>query len=100
MQTAKSLQTERVTFLTSREQKAALDVYAASSGQSVGNVVREATAQFIGQPTAEEEGELAALVEQVNEAIPKMQASIDRMIETMDKSHRETDAFLREMGVR
>ncbi len=100
MQTAKSLQTERVTFLTSREHKAALDDYAANSGQSVGNVVREATAQFIGQPTVEEEAELAALVEQVNEAIPKMHASIDNMIATMDKTHRETDAFLRLMGVR
>ena len=94
------MQTERVTFLTSREHKAALDAYASRSGQSVGNVVREATAKYIGQPTEEEEAELAALVAQVNEAIPKMHASIDRMIETLDKSHRETDAFLRKMGVR
>ena len=94
------MQTERVTFLTSREHKAALDAYALGSGQSVGNVVREATARFIGQPTPEEEAELAALVEQVNEAVPKMHASIDRMIETLEKSHRETDTFLRKMGVR
>ena len=94
------MQTERVTFLTSREHKKALDAYASSSGQSVGNVVREATARYIGQPTPDEEAELAALVAQVNEAIPKMHASIDRMIETLDKSHRETDAFLRKMGVR
>ena len=94
------MQTERVTFLTSREHKAALDAFASERGESVGNVVREATARFIGQPTEEEEAGLAALVEQVNEAVPKMQASIDRMIETLDKSHRETDAFLRKMGVR
>ena len=94
------MQTERVTFLTSREHKAALDAFASDRGESVGNVVREATARFIGQPTEEEEAGLAALVEQVNEAVPKMQASIDRMIETLDKSHRETDAFLRKMGVR
>ena len=94
------MQTERVTFLTSREHKAALDAFASERGESVGNVVREATARFIGQPTEEEEAELAALVEQVNDAVPKMQASIDRMIETLDKSHRETDAFLKKMGVR
>ena len=94
------MQTERVTFLTSREHKAALDAFASDRGESVGNVVREATARFIGQPTEEEEAGLAALVKQVNEAVPKMQASIDRMIETLDKSHRETDAFLRKMGVR
>ena len=94
------MQTERVTFLTSREHKAALDAFASERGESVGNVVREATARFIGQPTEEEEAELAALVEQVNDAVPKMHASIDRMIETLDKSHRETDAFLKKMGVR
>ena len=94
------MQTERVTFLTSREHKAALDAFASKRGESVGNVVREATAKYIGQPTEEEEAELAALVAQVNEAIPKMHASIDRMIETLDKSHRETNAFLKKMGVR
>lgn len=94
------MQTERVTFLTSREHKAALDAFASERGESVGNVVREATARFIGQPTEEEEAELAALVEQVNDAVPKMHASIDRMIATLDKSHRETDAFLKKMGVR
>ena len=94
------MQTERVTFLTSREHKRALDAFAASRGESVGNVVREATAQYIGQPTPSEEAELAALVAEVNEAIPKMHASIDRMLETLEKSHRETDAFLRKMGVR
>jgi hypothetical protein len=94
------MQTERVTFLTSREHKAALDAFAAERGESVGNVVREATARYIGQPTAQEEAELAALVEQVNEAVPKMRASIDRMIATMEQSHRKTDEFLRRMGAR
>ena len=94
------MQTERVTFLTSRDHKAALDAFAADKGMSVGHVVREATKEFIAQPTAEQEAELAALVEQVNDAIPKMNASIDRMIETLDRTHRDTDAFLREMGVR
>lgn len=94
------MQTERVTFLTSREHKKALDAFASKRGESVGNVVREATARYIGQPTDEEEAELAALVAQVNEAIPKMNASIDHMQEILQNSHREMDKLLREMGVR
>ncbi|QDX24832.1 hypothetical protein FPZ54_01465 [Sphingomonas suaedae] len=94
------MQTERVTFLTSAEQKAALDAFAASNGMSVGHVVREAASQYIGQPTAEEQAELAMLIEQANEAIPKMRASLDNMIETMDRTHRKVDAFLRDAGIR
>jgi uncharacterized protein YlxW (UPF0749 family) len=96
------MQTERVTFLTSRDHKAALDAYATRTGQSVGNVVREATSQFISQPRAanDEEAELAALVAQVNEALPKMNASIDDMIATMQKTHEEVDRTLRAAGIR
>jgi hypothetical protein len=97
-----AMQTERVTFLTSRDHKAALDAYAMRTGQSVGNVVREATSQFISQPSAanDEEAELAALVAQVNEAIPKMNASLDDMIATMQKTHEEVDRTLRAAGIR
>ena len=94
------MQTERVTFLTSRDNKAALDAFAARRGESVGNVLREAASRYIGQGEQDDEAELAALVVEVNQAVPKMRASIDNMIETLDKSHRETDAFLREIGVR
>ena len=80
------MQTERVTFLTTPDHKAALDAFARDSGTSVGHVVREATSQFMSQPTAAEEAELRALV--------------DRMVATLDKTHRETDAFLKAMGVR
>ena len=99
MQSAKTLQTERVTYLTSAEHKAALEAFAKSRGESVGNVVREATARYIGQPTDEEEAELAALVEQVNEAVPKMRASIDRMNERLDSMHRKNREFLKAMGI-
>ena len=94
------MQTERVTFLTTPDHKAALDAFAASNGQSVGHVLREASSQYIGQPTAEEEAELVVLVQEVNEASPKMNASIDSMIATMDASHRRIDALLRDMGIR
>ena len=79
------MRTERVTFLTSRDHKAALDAFAAQSGQSVGHVVREATARYIAEGE-DEEAELAALVTEVNKAIPKMQASIESMIDTLRKT--------------
>lgn len=94
------MQTERVTFLTTPDHKAALDAFASSNGQSVGHVLREASSQYIGQPTAAQEAELAVLVQQVNEAIPKMHASLDNMIDTLDRTHRKVDAFLREAGIR
>jgi hypothetical protein len=94
------MRTERVTYLSTADQKAALEAFAKSRGESVGNVVREATAHFIGKPTEAEEAELAALVEQVNEALPKMRASIGESIATLSELHKDMDAFLREKGVR
>lgn len=95
------MQTERVTFLTSREHKAALDAFAAERGESVGNVVREATARYISQPPgSEEEAELAALVDQVNVAIPRMEASLDEMSRKLRETHAEVDQMLRAMGAR
>lgn len=96
------MQTERVTFLTSRDHKAALDAYAASAGQSVGHVVREATSQFISQPRAanDEEAELALLVAQVNEAIPKMEAAFDDMSRMLRETHEQVDRSLRAAGIR
>jgi uncharacterized protein (DUF1778 family) len=94
------MQSERVTFLTTPDHKAALDAFAASQGKSIGHVVREATSEFISQPSPDDEAALAALVAEVNSAVPKMSASIERIIATLDKTHSETDAFLREMGVR
>ena len=93
------MRTERVTFLTSRDHKAALDAFAAQSGQSVGHVVREATARYIAEGE-DEEAELAALVTEVNKAIPKMQASIESMIDTLRKTREEVDESLRSVGFR
>lgn len=93
------MQTERVTFLTSRDNKAALDAYAARSGKSVGHVLREAASRYIAEEQ-DEEAELAVLVAEVNKAIPKMRASLDSMIETLAKTHEEVDRTLREAGIR
>jgi signal transduction protein with GAF and PtsI domain len=76
------MQTERVTFLTSPEQKAALDAFAASRGESVGNVVRDATARYIAQSFEDDgEAELEALTRELEEAIPEMRASIEGMMQ-------------------
>ncbi|MBW8785847.1 MAG: hypothetical protein JF593_14645 [Novosphingobium sp.] len=84
------MQTERVTFLTSREHKAALDAFAAASGQSVANVVREATAQYMAQPpAATEEGKaLDLLVDELGAAIPKWNASFDSMEASIARARR------------
>lgn len=50
--------------------------------------------------TAEQEAELAALVAQANEAIPKMRESLDRSIDIIESTRREVDAMLREAGLR
>ncbi|MBA4747333.1 MAG: hypothetical protein H2056_01330 [Sphingopyxis sp.] len=96
------MQTERVTYLTSAEHKAQLEAFAKSRGESVGNVLREAARQYIAQPRdpQEEEAELAALVVEVNKAIPKMEAALDEMSRKMRETHAEVDRMLREMGAR
>jgi hypothetical protein len=101
MQTTKSLRTERVTFLTSREHKKALDAFASKRGESVGNVVREATARYITGPTTDDEVEaLKLLAEELKDAVPKMRSSLERSIAKLDATHKEVDKMLRDAGVR
>lgn len=83
------MQTERVTFLTSREHKAALDAFATKRGQSVGNVVREATASYIAHPPErrdEYEEALDLLLPELEKMIPKWNAQIDGMMASLDQS--------------
>ncbi len=94
------MQTERVTFLTSRDHKAALDAYACENGQSVGHVLREASVQYIAPPLAhpEREAELAALTDELEAALPEMrddfQASLDsiRAMNEMIEAYRAEKA--------
>ena len=91
------MQTERVTFLTSRDQKAALDAFAASRGESVGNVVREATARYISQPPDQKdssEAALALLLDELEQAIPKWKAKFDSMDASLDHAHKEVSKAL------
>ncbi len=94
------MQTERITFLTTPQNKAAIAARAAARGISTGEYIRRKVDDEDEEPTPEEEAELAALVEQVNEAIPKMNESLDHMIATLRDTHKEMDIFLCEQGVR
>ena len=91
------MHTERITYLSTAEHKAALEAFAQGRGESVGSVVREATAKYMGETSEAEEAELAALVAEANQAIPAMAAALDNMIETvrgMRQSISETLAAL------
>ena len=95
------MQTERVTFLTSRDHKKALNAFAAERGESVGNVVREATSRYIAQgPDNAEEEALAVMVEELAKAVPAMRASLERTSRIMRETSEEVDRMLREAGVR
>jgi hypothetical protein len=96
------MQTERVTFLTSRDHKAALDAYAIKTGQSVGNLVREATVRYIAEPQHDngDEEALRLLARELNDAVPRIQASLDRTHAKMSALHEEMDAFFHEKGIR
>lgn len=73
------MQTERVTFLTTPDHKAALDAFARESGMSVGHVVREATSRYMAESDISEDEVLELLVQELEQAIPEMQASMESM---------------------
>ena len=98
------MQTERVTYLTSAEQKAALEAFAKARGESVGNVLREAVVRYMAEPdpepTAEEEEALKILLEELNAAVPKMRASLEQSIERVKRGNAEIALKLAEMDAR
>ncbi len=88
------MQTERVTFLTTSDHKAALDAFAASNGKSVGHVLREASTQYLAEVEAEDEEVLALLVRQVNEALPQMRSDMQEAIAAIKRSNLAIDLIL------
>lgn len=70
------MQTERVTFLTTPDHKAALDAFAASNGMSVGHVVREATTSYLAQEGADEDEDRALVIDEIERALPRMQEDL------------------------
>ena len=93
------MRTARTTVLMTPEEKAALEKRAANRGVSSGEYIRLAVDNF-ENVSDEDEAELAALVDEVNRAIPKMKASLDQTSRTLRKLLRENDAFFRERGIR
>jgi len=73
------MQTERVTFLTTPDHKAALDAFAAGSGKSVGHVMREASSWYLAQELAAEDEALALVVDELEQALPRMQEDLALM---------------------
>ncbi len=88
------MQTERVTFLTTVDHKAALDAFAASNGQSVGHVVREATSQYLAQGDGEDERALAVLTREVDAAVPRIRADLSEAIASIERANRAVDVIL------
>ena len=83
------MQTERVTYLTSAEQKAALEAFAKANGKSVGNIVREATMSYMAESPLNEEDKMSILVAELNEALPAIEASFERMTDKLEAAHTE-----------
>ena len=93
-------QTERVTYLTSVEQKAALEAFAKSRGESVGNVVREATAEYMAEADMNEKEKFKLLVDELEDALPHMHSALDRAIDGQQRLRADLDRMLREAGLR
>jgi hypothetical protein len=93
------MRSARVTILMKPEQKKDLEAKAKGLGISSGEYIRLAVDNF-DKPTAEEETELAVLVEEMNKAIPRMKTSLNKTSSTLRKLLRENDAFFRDRGIR
>lgn len=83
------MQTERVTYLTSAEQKAALEAFAKANGKSVGNVVREATMTYMAEAPLGDDEKMSILVAELNVALPAIEASFERMTAKLEAAHAE-----------
>ena len=94
------MQSERVTFLTTPDHKAALDAFARDSGMSVGHVVREATSRYVAEGELDEDDRFKLLIHELDEALPDMHAALDRAITGQQKLRADVDAMLREAGLR
>ena len=93
------MQTERVTFLTTPDHKAALDAFAASNGMSVGHVVREATTRYVIEGDMSEDDRFKLLIHELDEALPAMHAALDQAIEGQQRLRTDIDTVLRGAGL-
>jgi hypothetical protein len=94
------MQTERVTYLTSAEQKAALEAYAKDCGMSVGHVLREAATKYVAEGEINEDGRFRLLIDEMRDALPYMHAALDHAIMAQQNLRADIDRMLREAGLR
>lgn len=94
------MQTERVTFLTTADHKAALDAFARESGMSVGHVLREASTRYVAEGDMDEDERFQLLIRELDGSLPEMHAALDRAIEGQQRLRAEIDGMLREVGLR
>ena len=94
------MQTERVTFLTSRDHKAALDAVAKESGISVGHLLREASTRYVVEGDMGEDERFQLLIGELDNALPHIHDALDRAIEGQQQLRSNIDTMLREAGLR
>jgi hypothetical protein len=94
------MQTARVTFLTSRDHKAALDAVAKESGISVGHLLREASTRYVAEGDMAEDDRFKLLIDELDDALPHMHAALDHAIEAQQQLRADIDTMLREAGLR
>jgi hypothetical protein len=92
------MQTDRMTILVDPTYKASVTRRAVARGVSTSEHVRNALDSFDATSEAEE-AELAALVAEVNRAIPRMQEAFDNMSGVIAALKAENDAFFADKGV-
>ncbi len=93
------MRNNRMTILMSDDEKTGVETLASQMGVSNSEYVRLAVDNY-SNISVEQEVELAALVAEVNKAIPEMRASLDRSCERLELTHKKVDALLRESGFR
>lgn len=93
------MRTARTTVLMTPEEKAALEKRAANRGVSSGEYIRLAVDNF-EKVSDDEEAELAALVQELAAAGPKIRASLERSTRRINQTVKELDAMLRDAGLR
>jgi phosphate uptake regulator len=88
----------RLTILMTDDEKQEIEVSANRLGLSSSEYVRLAVDNF-EKPTAAEEAELKALAAELDSAVPRMQASLERTCERMEALHAEMDEFFLSKGI-
>ena len=83
------MQTERVTFLTTPDHKAALDAFAAREGKSIGHVMREATSRYLAMDGRHDEYEqaLELVLPEVAAALERWHRQFDSMEASLNAAH-------------